>query len=124
MKTYKEALIIDDDVDLCMTLRTVLRSSITTIKTANTLGEGKKQLLDSKPEIVFLDNNLPDGEGVTIIKEIKEHSPDSAIIFITAVDSAKAKALEAGVDIYLEKPLTFTAIMSALGGLANKTPVQ
>lgn len=125
LKEYTSALIIDDDVDLCMTLRAVLRSSISGIHTANTLEEARRRLPELKPEVIFLDNNLPDGEGVSMVKEIKEQLPGTAIIFITAVDSAKTLALEYGVDVYLEKPLTFSAITGALKSLgANKQQLQ
>lgn len=125
MKEYTSALIIDDDIDLCMTLRAVLRSSISGIYTANTLEEARRRLPELKPEVIFLDNNLPDGEGVSMVKEIKAQLPGTAIIFITAVDSAKSKALEQGVDVYLEKPLTFLAITGALKSLdTNKQQLQ
>lgn len=70
-----------------------------------------------RPEIIFLDNNLPDGQGVNLISDIKTQSPSSYIIFITAADNAKDEALYRGVDVFLEKPLTYSSILKALSGL-------
>ena len=119
MRNYKEALIIDDDVDLCLTLKSVLHSIIPTIHTANTLTAGKQLVIDLKPEIVFLDNNLPDGQGINLISFIKQQSPSSFIIFITAADTAKDDAIYNGVDVFLEKPLTYAAILHAISGLES-----
>lgn len=117
MRNYKEALIIDDDVDLCMTLKSVLNATIPNIYTANTLEEGKKMILDLKPEIIFLDNNLPDGQGVNLISDIKLQSPSSFIIFITAADNVKDEAVYKGVHVFIEKPLTYSSILSAISDL-------
>jgi DNA-binding response OmpR family regulator len=117
LRKYNKALIVDDDVDLCLTLKSVLAATISDIQFAHTLESGKRLLPDFKPEVIFLDNNLPDGEGVNLIKEIRDCSPSSFIVFITAIDSAKGKALEAGVDVFLEKPLTYTSVLKALGNL-------
>ncbi|HLP51666.1 MAG TPA: response regulator [Chitinophagales bacterium] len=117
MRNYKEALIIDDDVDLCLTLKSVLHSTIPTIHTANTLAAGSQLILELKPEIVFLDNNLPDGQGINLIRFIKEQSPLSFIIFITAADNAKDDAIYKGVDVFLEKPLTYSSILNAISSL-------
>lgn len=117
MKTYKNALIVDDDVDLCMTLKSVLSSTIPHITTVYTIDEARKVLQDLLPEVVFLDNNLPDGQGLTLVKEIKAKWPAAFIIFITAVDATRQEALDNGVDVFLEKPLTYSAILNALTNL-------
>ena len=117
MKKYNKALIVDDDVDLCLTLKSVLASTIPDVQFAHTLEMGKKMLQQFTPDVIFLDNNLPDGQGIHLVREIKNCSPSSIIIFITAIDSAKKKAIESGVDVFLEKPLTYSSVLKALGNL-------
>jgi response regulator of citrate/malate metabolism len=79
-----------------------------------------KLLSSVRPDVVFLDNNLPDGQGVSLIKSIKEEMPSTTVILITAMDNAKEDALKYGADIFLGKPLTFASIKEALGRVSQK----
>jgi two-component system OmpR family response regulator len=113
-KNYKIALIIDDDFDLCIVLKSILSDAFDNIQYTHTLQSGKELLTRLKPDIIFLDNNLPDGQGVNLIREIKESLPDSSVILITAMENSKEIAMKYGVDVFLEKPLTHAAIYHAL----------
>lgn len=95
-------------------LKTVLSGSINEIQYAHSLESGKKILKEFEPDIIFLDNNFPDGQGLDLIKEVKTFCPSSHLIFITAIENSKGKALEYGADAFLEKPLTYRSIETAL----------
>ena len=114
-------LIIDDDDDLCQMLKAILSSSFEDIRYANSLEMGKKLLFDSMPDVVFLDNNLPDGQGVSLIQHIKINLPATKVILITAMDNSREEALQSGADVFLEKPLTHTSIFGALDQAMRKT---
>ena len=115
VKKYKNALIIDDDSDICVMLKSVLGNVIEKVHFTHTLASGKKMLSTLQPDLIFLDNNLPDGQGINLVEEIKSNSPSSTIIFITASRSSGDKALESGADAFLEKPLTYSSIFEVLG---------
>jgi DNA-binding response OmpR family regulator len=119
MNIYNNILIIDDDVDLCKLLKSLLDSSIPHIHFAFNLAGGKRMLAELKPDVVFIDNNLPDGQAVNHIRDFKSISPSSAIIFISALDQSREKALQEGADLFLEKPLTHSNIFMALNILPN-----
>jgi len=118
MRTYKRALIIDDDTDLCMMLKSIVGQAVPRVQCAQTIAAGRKLLNQLHPDVVILDNNLPDGQGLQLVKEIKKRLR-AYIIFITAVDTPKQKALENGADVFLEKPFTYSAIFQALDGDTN-----
>ena len=120
MENYKLALIIDDDDDLCQMLKTILSSTFGNIQCAHNLEMGKKFLSTSAPDVIFLDNNLPDGQGVTLIKYIKDNLSATAVILITAMDNSKEKAMEYGADVFLAKPLTYSSIFTALNKATQK----
>ncbi|HLP21581.1 MAG TPA: response regulator [Chitinophagales bacterium] len=111
---YSKALIIDDDSDLCLMLRSVIKKAIPEVEYAHTLAAGKELLNQLKPEVIFLDNNLPDGQGLHLVKEIKESLPGVFIVFISAVDLPGHTALEYGADVFLEKPFSYSSIFQAL----------
>ena len=114
MKTYNTALIIDDDQDLCLTLKSVLNRTIPSIHFAHTIAQGKKSFKAISPDVIFLDNNLPDGQGLHIIKELRQERPLATIILISALDITKNKAIEYGANSFLEKPFTMASIFDAL----------
>ena len=114
MENLKLALIIDDDDDVCVILKSILRDSFGKIEYTHTLQSGRELLNKMTPDVVFLDNNLPDGQGVNLIKEIKSISPAPMVILITAMENAKREAFENGTDIFLEKPLTYSSVNRAL----------
>ena len=111
----KLVLIIDDDDDLCQMLKAILSESFDNIQYTHNLEMGKKLLSEVLPDVIFLDNNLPDGQGLSLVKFIKETLPAARVILITAMDNSKEEALQSGADIFLEKPLTHTSIFNALG---------
>ncbi len=102
------ALIIDDEKDICYLLGSVLKKRHVQSKFVNSLREAANILELNDPEIIFLDNHLPDGLGVNFIGFIKKFHPTSKIVMITAHDTVadKQKALKEGVDFFIGKPFS------------------
>ena len=101
-------LIIDDEIDICFLLSSILRTKNLQVSYVNSLSEATSSLLKHQPEIIFLDNHLPDGMGVDFIKKVKEANPAIKVVMITAFDnySDRAKALNNGADTFISKPFT------------------
>lgn len=98
-------LIIDDDSDLCKILETIVKK-ICPVHSEHDLKGAGQYLKQLKPQIVFLDNNLPDGTGVLFIREILEFYPDVKIVLMTADQSSglKEKAIDEGAIRFIAKP--------------------
>jgi DNA-binding NtrC family response regulator len=62
-ETNNMILIIDDEIDLCLLMKNYLLQKDFRVCYANTLREGMKMMEEIVPDILFLDNNLPDGTG-------------------------------------------------------------
>ncbi|MEO6253367.1 MAG: response regulator [Ferruginibacter sp.] len=103
-----KALIIDDEIDICYLLSGILKNKHIQPFCVNTLAEAANALKTQDPEIIFIDNHLPDGMGVDYVQEIKKNKPLSKIILITAYDNAsdRKRAEAAGVDFFIAKPFT------------------
>ena len=113
LKIYNlDALIIDDEKDICYLLGSVLKTRHIQSKFVNTLREAANILEFSNPEVIFLDNHLPDGMGVNFINFIKRFHPHSTIVMITANDALgdKQKAFKEGVDYFIGKPFSKEAV--------------
>lgn len=111
-----EALIVEDEIDICFLLTGILRKKNLETAFVNTLQDAQNTLKSKNPGILIIDNNLPDGLGIDFIYQIKHTNPSIKIIMITANDtvSDKEKAFKAGADFFLGKPFTRDALNKTL----------
>lgn len=117
-----EALIIEDEIDICFLLTGILRNKNLHTTFVNTLKDAKHTLSSLHPAILFLDNNLPDGLGIDFIYQIKKENPFTKIVMITADDTIadKTRALKAGADIFIGKPFTRDTINKTVDKLMTE----
>lgn len=59
----KKILIIDDEIDLCVLMKNYLVRKDFEVYYAHSLKDGMRLMQEVEPDILFLDNNLPDGTG-------------------------------------------------------------
>ncbi len=116
-----KVLIIDDEADICYLLSTLLKQKNLDADYVNTLTDAAVALKNTTPEIIFLDNHLPDGLGMNFIEYIKSHYPAIKIVMITAHDTAadRQKALSEGADYFISKPFTRDMIYKTVEQLLN-----
>jgi DNA-binding response OmpR family regulator len=103
----KTILIIDDEQDLCALLSSVLRQENYTVEFALSLEEAKRKL-EKRPQIVFLDNNLPDGSGIEFLQMNPDKFMESYVVLMSA-DSSHSFELQLqqeGVNAVIRKPFT------------------
>jgi DNA-binding NtrC family response regulator len=98
-------LIIEDEFFVAKVISKYVEAIGFETAIARTKSEGLKMLKEENPIIVLLDNHLPDGKGIDIIKEIKEFDSLVQIIMITGAGNVPTavKAVKLGAYDYLEK---------------------
>ncbi|MBA2746741.1 MAG: response regulator [Flavisolibacter sp.] len=117
-ETKSKVLIIEDEGDMCLLLNILLDGKELDLDHVKSLASAEEYLLEGKPDVVILDNKLPDGFGVDFISQIKSKNPSVKIIMISGYDgSAKDVALENGADYFLEKPFTKDQLYQAIKNL-------
>lgn len=109
----KKVLIIDDEVDFCLLMKQFLVRKDYSVELAHTLAEGLKKLQDYHPDLVFLDNNLPDGTGWENAFMMMKLHPDLRINLISAFKNIMVPMDSNQVRV-LEKPVSFSALESFL----------
>lgn len=82
----KSVLIIDDEVDFGVLMRSFFSPKHYEVYVAHTIAEGMKILDEVKPDVIFLDNHLPDGFGWGKTEFILVNYPQSALNLISALD--------------------------------------
>ena len=105
MKRRKKVLIIDDEVDLCLLLKTYLNRKNYEVFYSHTLKEGMQQFQLVQPDILFLDNNLPDGFGWEKAAALLEKSPGLQLHLISAYQPNTPDHPSNSFKVW-EKPLT------------------
>ena len=114
-----EALIVEDELDICYLLRGILKKQHVVSECVTSLFDAQKALKNTLPDIIFIDNNLPDGYGVDFIPILKRDYPSTKIVVMTAQDTGadEDKALKLGADYFIGKPFTQDTIVNTLNNL-------
>ena len=117
----KKILIVEDEGDMCLLLKILLNGEEMELDHVQSLLAADEYLQRQLPEIIILDNKLPDGYGIDFIIYLKKKYPSIRIIMISGFDSAaKDVALENGADVYLEKPFTRNQLYDSIKNLLNE----
>ena len=80
----QKVLIIDDEIDFCTIMKGYLNRKNYEVFLAYTLQSGLFLIDETNPDILFLDNNLPDGQGWKYVDQIVEKNPQLRIYLISA----------------------------------------
>lgn len=104
-KNYR-ILVIEDDIQLTLFIKITLEREGYNVNTFYKGESGLSEALKNKYSLIILDIDLPDIDGISICKKIRENS-DIPIIFFTAQNrlNEKLKAFEAGANDYIPKPV-------------------
>ena len=101
-------LIIEDDPDLQKILKSQFELDNYTVELAGCGREALEKLKTFQPEVIILDLNLPDTDGLKLCKNLRSQTK-APIIILTVRDnlSDKLKGFEMGADDYLTKPFEY-----------------
>ncbi len=110
-----KVLVVEDDREI----RALLQSSLTVegfdVKTAVSLSEAQALLAHDPPDLVVLDLGLPDGDGASLVRQVRTGS-SMPIIVVSArhLESQKVSMLDAGADDYLAKPFGVAELLARM----------
>jgi DNA-binding response OmpR family regulator len=115
-------LIVDDEADICFFLDRNLSKRGFRTSVFHTLEQAETGVKALNPNILLLDNHLPDGKGVDFANRISNAYPAMKIIMITAHDSQQDRtvAYDSGVDFFLSKPFTLKDINEVVDRVLTK----
>lgn len=106
MGNSKKVFVFDDNADILELCTIILEDAGYEIKTSATSNQIIDQVMAYMPDIIFMDNWLPDVGGIDATRELKgdERLKNIPVIYFTANNDVKSLAEQAGADGYLSKP--------------------
>ena len=105
MSLKQRILIVDDEKGICRFMTTILESQGYEAIVAHTGTEAYSLLVSQCPDLVLLDLGLPDIDGLSIVKWIREWSQTPVVVVSARMhEKDKVAALDAGADDYITKP--------------------
>lgn len=115
---YLNILIIEDETPLAeMHAEFIKRhSACRQVWLAGNLEQGRMMINSFKPDLIILDNYLPDGRGIELLQELSAKKYQGEIIFITAASDIDtvSEAIRCGVFDYLLKPVAYERLEQTL----------
>ncbi|MFD2245897.1 response regulator transcription factor [Pontibacter ruber] len=115
-------LIIEDEQALNASIVTYLQQEGYTCDVAYDLREAKLKVADLPYTCVLVDLTLPHGNGLEIVRMLKENTPETGIIIISAKNALddKITGLELGADDYLTKPFHLSELNARLKSVIRR----
>ncbi len=105
MSNKFKILIVEDDLNICNFVKTILSTHRYQVLTAHSVKNGEMMFYSHCPDLLILDLGLPDGDGIDFIKTIRESSGMPIIVLSArASESDKVEALDMGANDYVTKP--------------------
>jgi DNA-binding NtrC family response regulator len=105
-------LVVDDTPIIRKSLEERLRGKRYAVSTAGSISEAEKRLAGNSFDLIFLDMELPDGDGRVFIERMSHTEPKPLVVMITANGSIESvvECMRSGAFDYVTKPFSMTQI--------------
>jgi len=112
----RSVLVVDDDADLRSLLSDLLSEEKYGVRTAQTGAEALASVAKDLPDLVMMDVQLPDQDGIGVLRQLKREQPELEVIVMTAFggSSTAIKAMEQGAYDYVTKPFEIEDLLATL----------
>lgn len=120
-----KSVIIDDKSNIRDLIQSIIEDNFSDIEiagTGNSVLSGLKEINTKKPQLVFMDIELPDGSGFDILENIQDK--DIKVIFISAFNQYAVKAFEYSAADYILKPINILSLIKSVNKVINTLEEQ
>ncbi|WP_270088962.1 response regulator [Sphingobacterium sp. SYP-B4668] len=119
----KTVLLFDDDVNILEVCTIILEECGYTVAISETSHDIIEKVTAIRPDIILMDNWIPDIGGIKATQLLKQH-PDFKhipVIYVSANSDIHVLAQQAGADTYLEKPFNLDDLEGIVNQVLNNT---
>src|SRR5258707_3109388 len=119
-------LIVDDEPDLCELLSITLQRMDLEPRTANSVADAQRLLKTEQVDLCLTDMQLPDGDGLELVKWIQQYSPSVPVAVITAHGNMETavRALKLGAFDFVSKPLDLAGLRKLVASAIKLSGTQ
>jgi len=119
-------LLVEDDLDVAAGLGAFLEQRGVVVDFAYTAREARRLALDATFDVVVLDVQLPDGDGIALCRALKDQGLRSPVLFLTARGALddKLRGFDAGGVDYMVKPFAPAELLARIRALAQHIPAS
>jgi serine/threonine protein kinase/CheY-like chemotaxis protein len=119
-------LLVDDDVDLAITLQVLLVKEGHSVEMVHTGEEGWERARSNAHELLIFDWDLPDLNGINILKRFRDGGGTAPVLMLTGRSSQSDKelGLDTGADDYLTKPFGSAELSARIRALLRRSKAQ
>jgi two-component system, NtrC family, response regulator PilR len=119
-------LVVDDEPDLCELLSITLRRMDLDPRTANCVADAQRLLKTEQFDLCLTDMQLPDGDGLELVKWIQQYSPSVPVAVITAHGNMETavRALKLGAFDFVSKPLDLAGLRKLVASAIKLSGAQ
>ncbi len=128
MESTPEAtlLVVEDEPNIRELLATSLRFAGFTVHTASQGSQALQLAGEVDPDLLVLDVMLPDMDGFTITRRLRDRGQHMPVLFLTARDSVedKVKGLTVGGDDYVTKPFSLEEVVARIRAILRRSRAE
>jgi DNA-binding response OmpR family regulator len=119
-------LLVEDEIELSNNIRAYLSHGDIICEHANSFKEAQEKITGFDYDILVLDLMLPDGNGLDVLRLLKEVQPETGVLIISAKNALddRIKGLELGADDYLTKPFHLPELNARLRAIYRRRKFQ
>jgi len=120
----QKILIVEDDISICISLKDALELKNYDVIMAHTVQQ-TLEMIDSSIDLIIMDIQLPDGNGILLCQKIREHY-QMPLLFLTCQNNEETivEGLTAGGDDYVCKPFGIKELYARIHSLLRRIPVN
>ena len=118
----KKVFIFDDNTDILELCTLILEDAGYETRTSASSNDIVDQVLSFRPDLIFMDNWLPDIGGIEATQALKNHPElkHIPVIYFSANNDVRTLAEQAGADTYLSKPFDIVALEEIVDNYIGK----
>lgn len=115
-------LLVEDEISLANEIRDFLKSENYLVDYSDTIASASENLATNSYDFVLLDLGLPDGNGLTLLKDVSKYQKTASVIILTARSEINDKIIgfESGADDYLSKPFSFLELKARMQAILRR----
>lgn len=115
-------LLVEDDLELAAGLASALEQSNHVLDVAHSCDAARQALLATDYQVIVMDLGLPDGDGIALLRELRQRRIATPVLVLTARDDLdeRIRGLDAGADDYMSKPFALGELEARIRALLRR----